>query len=119
MHMGRAAAGRAVDRVPAAAKVDGNMLLRERDEEQVELRVSLSQLKKLYVALFRQLHDSELSAFEALDEDDMLMTLQTYLQRKAREAGVDGTIHSEWEAFLGISDASACSRRDRDHHPDE
>jgi len=86
------------------------MLLKERDGESVELLVSMSQLKKLYIALFRQLHDGGVDAFDALDEDDMLLTLQTYLQRRAREAGVDGTNHAEWDAFIGM-DGGSCKAR--------
>jgi hypothetical protein len=95
------------------------MLLRERDAEAVELRLSLRQLKRIYVAMFRQLHESDAAGFDALDEDDMLMTIQTYLQRRAAQAGVDATIHADWEEFLGIPDASsrarsgACSLRSR------
>ena len=87
------------------------MLLTERTPDRIDLAVSLSQLKKLYVALFRQLHAAGADAFDALDEDDMLLTLQTYLQRRARQAGVDGTIHSQWEAFLEMSAAPSCDAR--------
>ncbi len=89
------------------------MLLKEHAPEVIELRGSLSQLKKLYVALFRQLHGSGLAAIDDLDEDDMLLTLQQYLQRRAREAGVDATDHSAWDAFLGIADAPSCADRFR------
>lgn len=87
------------------------MLLKQQDVNSVELLVSLSQLKKIYVALFRQLHSGGIEAFDALDEDDMLLTLQCYLQRRAREAGVDCTQHSAWDAFLGIQDAPSCEAR--------
>lgn len=87
------------------------MLLRQTDRDTVELSLSLSQLKKLYVALFRQLHNAGPAGFDDLDEDDMLLTLQTYLQRRAAEQGVDCTIHRDWEAFLGISEAPSCEQR--------
>lgn len=88
------------------------MLLKEISIDAVELSLSLSQLKKLYIALFRQLHTSGSAAdFDDFDEDDMLTTLQMYLQKRAAAAGVDGTIHSEWEAFLGIKDAPSCEQR--------
>lgn len=87
------------------------MLLRETDADAVQLTVSLSQLKKLYLALFRQLHSASLEDFDALDEDDMLLTLQTFLQGKASQAGVDATIHSEWDRFLGVVDAPSCETR--------
>ncbi|MCG3127456.1 MAG: hypothetical protein CHACPFDD_02316 [Phycisphaerae bacterium] len=86
------------------------MLLKERPDGRVELTVSLSQLKNTYVAMFRQLHAGGMSV-DALDEDDMLLTLQTFLQRKAAAAGVDATIHAEWEAFLGVRGAPSCEQR--------
>jgi hypothetical protein len=95
------------------------MLLRERDPGSIELQVSLSQLKKLYVSLFRRLHDGGAAAMlDDMDEDDMLLTLQTYLQRRAAQAGVDATIHSEWEKFLGIHGAAGCATRHAGAAPD-
>lgn len=92
------------------------MLLRERDDEMVELHASLSQLKKLYIAMFQQLHTSGGRNIDDIDEDDMLLTLQTYLQRRAAQADIDCTDHAAWEAFLGIRGAPSCeakfSRRD-------
>ncbi len=93
------------------------MLLREKAPDQIELTLSLSQLKKLYVALFKQLHSAGMAALDDIDEDDMLLTLQTYIQRRASQAGVDGTIHSDWERFLGIIDAPSCDARFRDRTP--
>ena len=93
------------------------MLLKTKVGETIELSLSLNQLKKIYVALFHQLHESRFAAIDELDEDDMLLTIQTFLQRRAREAGVDGTIHSEWEAFLGIHDAPSCETRFADRQP--
>ena len=87
------------------------MYLRGKSGESIELGLSLSQLKKIYIALFNRLHDSRFSAIDELDEDDMLLTIQTYLQREARQAGVDCTDHSAWEAFLGIQDAPTCEQR--------
>lgn len=95
------------------------MLLKERDGDTVELIVSVGQLKKLYLALFRQLHASNLADFDELDEDDMLLTMQRYLQEKARLAGVDATIHSAWDAFLGVRDAPSCEQRLRSRRRDE
>lgn len=89
------------------------MLIKERDPDTLDLTVSLGQLKKIYLALFRQLHQSGPATFDAWDEDDMLMTLQNYLQRRARLAGVDGTNHAEWDAFLGATDSPSCERRFR------
>ena len=93
------------------------MLLKEQNTDTVQLSVSLSQLKKLYVALFRQLHDTHFSAIDELDEDDMLLTIQTYLQRRAAQQGVDGTVHAHWEAFLGIQYAPSCEQRFSDRSP--
>lgn len=87
------------------------MHLTEIDASVVQLRLSHTQLKKIYVALFRDLHAGGPEALDALDDDDMLLTIQTYLQRLARAAGVDGTIHSEWEAFLGMTDQPSCAAR--------
>lgn len=87
------------------------MFLREIPGQPVELGVSVAQLKKIYLALFRQLHDSSFHDFDELDEDDMLLTIQTYLQRKAREQGVDCTDHAAWEAYLGVKDAPSCEQR--------
>lgn len=87
------------------------MFLKQRDPDAIELVASLRQVKKLYVALFRQLHESRAADFDEIDDDDMLLTLQTYLQRRAREAGVDATDHAQWDAFLGIADAPTCDER--------
>ncbi|MFO0837028.1 MAG: hypothetical protein U1D55_00755 [Phycisphaerae bacterium] len=87
------------------------MRLQERGSDEIQLSASLSQIKKLYLALFRQLHASSLRDFDALDEDDMLLTLQSYLQRRAAQAGVDCTNHAAWDAFLGNDDAPGCERR--------
>lgn len=93
------------------------MLLKEKSRETIELSMSLSQLKKIYVALFHQLHDTRFAGMDELDEDDMLLTIQTYLQRRAAAAGVDGTIHAEWEAFLGMRDLPSCEQRFADRTP--
>lgn len=94
------------------------MVLKEKETDLIELGVSLSQLKKLYVALFRQLHRGGAPNIDDLDEDDMLLTLQTYLQRRARAAGVDCTDHSLWEAFLDIRDAPSCEARFSNRKPE-
>lgn len=87
------------------------MLLRSRDGRTIELTVSLSQLKKLYVSLFRRLQETGAAGLDEIDEDDMLLTMQTFLQQRAAEQGVDCTIHSEWEAFLGMTDTPSCRQR--------
>lgn len=94
------------------------MMLREIETNQIQLSLSLTQAKKIYVALFHRLHDSRLAALDDLDDDDMLLTLQTYLQRRAREAGVDCTDHAAWEAFLGMADMPSCETRFADRQPE-
>lgn len=87
------------------------MFMREKDDGRIELNLSLKQAKRVYQALFQRLRAAEPREFDELDEDDMLMTLQTFLQRKAREAGVDATDHSQWDAFLGVITAPSCAAR--------
>lgn len=94
------------------------MLLRERDEARTELTCTLSQVKKIYLALFRQLHAADLADFDALDEDDMLLTLQSFLQARARAEGVDVTNHSEWDAWLGVTNAPSCAQRFASRRPE-
>lgn len=93
------------------------MLLKEKTAETIELSLSPDQLKKIYVALFRQLRDSHLADVDELDEDGMLLTMQQYLQQRARQAGVDCTVHSEWEAFLGVDRGRGCEQRRADRAP--
>lgn len=88
------------------------MLLREKSAQQIDLTCSLAQVKKLYLALFRQLHAGGAGAMAAFDDDDdMLLTLQTYLQRRAKQQDVDCTDHAQWDAFLGVDDAPPCEVR--------
>lgn len=92
------------------------MLLKRRDDHAIELTISLAQLKTLYRALFSRLHAADADEFDALDEDDMLMTLQRFLQQRAADAGVDVANHSAWDEFLGFRNAPGCEQRftDRD-----
>jgi len=87
------------------------MFLREKEDGRIELNCSLAQAKQLYLGLFHRLHAGGIEAFDLLDEDDMLLTLQGFLQRKARQAGVDATDHAQWDAFLGVRDAPSCEQR--------
>jgi hypothetical protein len=57
---------------------------------------SLSDMKRLYRALFAQLK----AGGKLNDDGDLAMTLQQFLQRKAHGLGVDVTDHSAWEAWL-------------------
>lgn len=84
------------------------MFLVERNSDTIELTITVQQAKQLYLALFQRLRNAGPAGFDDFDEDDLLLDLQTYLQRKAREAGVDSTIHAEWEAFLGSNAKGAC-----------
>lgn len=76
------------------------MHIQERKPNTIDLTLSLAQAKQIYWALFKQLRTGGAAAFDDFDDDDLLSTLQTFLQHKAREAGVDCTIHAEWERFL-------------------
>ena len=67
-------------------------------DNDIHLRCSVEELKEIYRALFQALRSSEQDQF---DESDLLMDLQLFLQRMAREDGIDATIHMEWEKFLG------------------
>ncbi len=87
------------------------MQLIQRGNNDVQLNVSLDQMKQIYVALFCRLQTGGCDAFELLDQDDMLLTLQSYLQQRAAEQGIDCTVHEEWEQFLGITHPRSCPRR--------
>lgn len=87
------------------------MYLKEREQGDVELHVTLGQLKRLYTALFCRLQTGGCSSFDDLDKDDMLLTIQNHLQRQAADQGVDCTVHEDWEAFLGITHPPTCPRR--------
>ena len=55
----------------------------------------ISELKQLYLILHSQLSEAhELMDFELLQD------LQTYLQQKAGEDGVDVTHHAQWATWL-------------------
>jgi hypothetical protein len=92
------------------------MTLTEKDRNRVELDLSLAQAKRVYVALFCRIQTGGCTALEEMD-DDLLLELQTYLQRRAAEQGVDCTIHADWEAFLGITHPQSCPRRGRSATP--
>jgi len=56
---------------------------------------SLDDLKRIY----RHLHSRLQEDFELMDSD-LLQDLQTLLQRRAREDGVDVSVHAQWAAWL-------------------
>jgi hypothetical protein len=87
------------------------MHVRPTEEGQVELSVSLDQLKRVYTALFCRLQTGGCTSFDDLEKDDMLLTIQGFLQREAAAQGVDCTVHEDWEAFLGITHPPSCPRR--------
>lgn len=68
----------------------------------------LSQLKRVYRSLFAQLRADPGAD---LDDGDCLLELQMFLQQKAGEAGVDVTLHSAWEAWLGHEASIPCEQR--------
>ncbi|MFQ5693412.1 MAG: hypothetical protein ACE5IM_10260 [Nitrospinota bacterium] len=74
----------------------------------VELACTLDEVKEIYRALFQVLRSQ---AGDAFDDGDLLMELQLFLQRKAREAGVDATVHVDWERFLGYDRPVPCEER--------
>jgi hypothetical protein len=55
----------------------------------------LTELKLIY----RILH-AQLPANPELMDSELLQDLQTYLQTKAREEGVDVSLHAQWAAWL-------------------
>ncbi len=58
-------------------------------------RYPLSELKLVY----RLLH-SQLSQQPELMDSDLLQDLQTLLQKRARQDGVDVSLHAQWAAWL-------------------
>ena len=74
-------------------------------ENTVEIKCSLDQIKNIYIALFKQLRSSLDNIDNDIDNDDTLLRLQIFLQKIAKEQGVDVTIHADWENFLGIKDS--------------
>ncbi len=77
----------------------------------VDLSLSLEQAKRVYTALFCRLQTGGCTSFSELDQDDLLLALQTFLQREAAAQGIDATDHGEWERFLGITHPVSCPRR--------
>ncbi len=75
---------------------------------QLAIRCNLDEVKELYRALFHALRSH---GPEEFDDQDILLTLQLFLQRKAGEQGVDVSIHQDWERFLGYKHVEACEDR--------
>ena len=78
----------------------------------IQLMCSIEEVKEIYRALFQTLRSSQQELF---DESGVLMELQHFLQSKAREAGVDATIHMDWERFLGYERPVPCEQRYADY----
>lgn len=87
------------------------MELRERQGGEAALSLSLDQVKRIYTALFCKLQTGGCGSFDDLENDDMLLTLQKYLQKQAASEGVDCTDHAAWERFLGIRHPQSCPRK--------
>lgn len=94
------------------------MHLRHKDSDLVELNVSLEQLKRIYTALYCRLQTGGCRSFVDFDDDDLLLTIQSYLQKEAAVEGVDCTDHAEWEAFVGITHPATCPRKGTGHTAD-
>ncbi len=75
---------------------------------QLAIECNLNAMKEIYRALFHALRSSSSQEF---DDQDILLTLQLFLQRKAGEQGVDVSIHQDWERFLGYKHVEACEDR--------
>ena len=63
----------------------------------------LTELKLIYRTLHAQLQQD----FELMDSA-LLLDLQTYLQTKAGEAGVDVSVHAQWTAWLNDGKPVSC-----------
>jgi hypothetical protein len=63
----------------------------------------LTDLRRIYRTLHRQLQED----FELMDSE-LLHDLQTWLQAKARDEGVDVSIHAQWAAWLNDGKPVSC-----------
>ena len=66
----------------------------------------LTDLRRIYRTLHRQLQED----FELMDSE-LLHDLQTWLQAKARDEGVDVSIHAQWAAWLNDGKPVSCGTR--------
>lgn len=90
------------------------MAVQQNAQGLAELTLSLEQAKRVYTALFCRIQTGGCTSFADLDQDDLLLELQSYLQKRAAEQGVDCTDHAAWEAFLGITHPASCPKRTDD-----
>ena len=65
----------------------------------------LTDLKRIYRTLHRQLQED----FELMDSE-LLLDLQTWLQSRAGEEGVDVSIQAQWAALLNDGKPVRCSQ---------
>ncbi len=63
----------------------------------------LSELKLIYRTLHARLQED----FELMDSA-LLLDLQTHLQTRAGEAGVDVSVHAQWAAWLNDGKPVSC-----------
>jgi len=64
---------------------------------------ALTDLKRIY----RTLHSHLQEDFELMDSE-LLLDLQTWLQVKAGDEGVDVSIHAQWAAWLNDGKPVSC-----------
>ena len=55
----------------------------------------LAELKMIYTLL-----QTQIALHPALMDSELLADLQTFLQQQAGKAGVDVSLHSQWQAWL-------------------
>ena len=65
---------------------------------------ALTDLKHIYRTLHGQLQQD----FELMDSE-LLLDLQTWLQAKAGDEGVDVSIHAQWAAWLNDGKPVSCN----------
>jgi hypothetical protein len=63
----------------------------------------LTDLKRIYRTLHRQLQQD----FELMDSE-LLHDLQTWLQAKAGDEGIDVSLHAEWATWLNDGKPVSC-----------
>ncbi len=64
----------------------------------------LTDLKRIYRTLHGQLQQD----FELMDSE-LLQDLQTWLQSRASDAGVDVSVHAQWAAWLNDGKPVSCT----------
>ncbi len=90
-------------------RTSADMPIQETDCGRIAALRALTELKNLYRPLFGQLRTEP---GRDLDESDCLLELQSFLQWKAKEDGVDITHHAAWEAWFDNQAPVPCEQRD-------